>query len=479
MDMDMQARAGRGGTGGRGWSRREALAALAATAALPIVRPAGAAPPRVGIVGGGMAGVALAWLLDGVCEVVLLEARAALGGNVQTVELDLEGEAYSVDTGAQFFHPGPYPTYVKLLESLGLYPSATGASHAFPASITVQEPTELRPRFLSPVVPGRVWPVLAPWNSAGIQAFAVAFGAAKLREAANAPLSLTLGDWLPQLGLTAAQVDGMLLPWAASLYSGDIEQARSLSARSAMIFAAEALPDNPAEPIQYFVLNGGMIDALAAMASQFTTVQVHTGAVATGITRQSDGGLTVHCLNGLDVQVDQLVLASSGPPSLALLAGVSGTAVQRAALQGIEFHDAQLMLHTDPVYAPANPAFQSFLNCEVRGAFCEASMRMADVLVPPPQASAPSLWKSWVTHRQSLPAEVLHEAQFKHLLPTPASLYWQAVLRSRQGEGGIWFAGGYTLPFDSQETALLSALAVANGLGVASARSRSLNTAMA
>ena len=48
-------------------------------------------------------------------------------------------------------------------------------------------------------------------------------------------------DWLPTLGLSSYQWEGMLLPWAASLFSGIVEQARSLSARAAMIFAAEAL----------------------------------------------------------------------------------------------------------------------------------------------------------------------------------------------------------------------------------------------
>jgi hypothetical protein len=50
----------------------------------------------------------------------------------------------------------------------------------------------------------------------------------------------------------------MLLPWAASLFSGDIDQARGLSARAAMIFAASAVPANPLEPTVYYVLKHDM-----------------------------------------------------------------------------------------------------------------------------------------------------------------------------------------------------------------------------
>jgi predicted NAD/FAD-binding protein len=122
------------------------------------------------------------------------------------------------------------------------------------------------------------------------------------------------------------------------------------------------------------------------------------------------------------------------------------------------------MLHTDPAYAPADPKFWSFLNCEVQGDFCEASMSLAEVLVPPPGVNPPNLWKSWVTHRQNLPAQVVHEAHYKHVLSTPATIHSQSALRALQGQGGVWFAGGFTQPYDSQETALLSAMSVAEGL---------------
>ena len=465
---------GTGDSAAGGWRRRDALGALLGAATLPLMPRASAALPRVGIVGAGMAGVTLAWLLDGEFEVTLFEAQDSIGGNVKSVDLAVGGEPFIVDAGAQFFHPAPYPTYVKLLEFLGLYPPATAESHTFPASITVAAPGETTPRFVSPIVPTRLWPALVSWNQPALQAFATAFFVARARELAHAPWGLTLGDWLPTLGLPQAQWEGAILPWAASLFTGDIEQARNYSARAAMIFAAKALPANPADPLLYYVLERGMGEALTRMAAQFTTVQVLSGVPVTGISRVSPVGFTVHGGNGLDVAVDHLVMAASGPPTLALLQGVSGTVGQRAALAGIEFADATLMLHTDPVYAPGSAFFWSFLNCAVEGGFCEASMWLANVLTPPAQGSPPNLWKSWVTHRTQLPAQVLHEASYRHLVPTPASLLAQTALRARQGVGGIWFAGGYTLPYDSQETALLSAVSVALGLNPGGARLRAL-----
>jgi uncharacterized protein len=65
---------------------------------------------RTGIIGAGMAGVSLAWLLDGERDVVLLEAQPEIGGTVQSVAVDLDGQSFVVDIGAQYFNPGPYPS---------------------------------------------------------------------------------------------------------------------------------------------------------------------------------------------------------------------------------------------------------------------------------------------------------------------------------------------------------------------------------
>ena len=452
------------------WTRRDALRTLVSAAAVPPAFAAGAPRRRVGVIGGGMAGVSLAWLLDGERDVILLEARDAIGGNVQSVDITLDGHQVVVDMGAQYFHPGPYPVYTALLNYLGIYPPASSVpeqSHSFPASISLGEISEPAPRFISPVFPTRIWPVLAPWNFSGLIAFAVAFTAARERELRRESWTLTLEEWLPTLGLAREQWEGMILPWAASLFSGSIEQARTLSARGAMIFAARALPQNPFDPILYYVLNRGMAEALRRMTAQSSTLQVITSAPVRQISRHPGGGFRIHAKGGT-IAVDDLVLASSGPGTLRLLSSIPGTELQQAALRGIAFHDARLALHTDPAYVPAQEYLWSFLNCRIQGAYCEASMWLAPVITDVPPATATRLWKSWVTHRDRQPAHVLHATEFKHMLPTAATIRAQREVRSLQGRDGIWMAGGYLHPYDSQETALRSAIRVARGLGVTS-----------
>jgi predicted NAD/FAD-binding protein len=461
--------------------RRELLAALAATAALPICALAAAPPrPSVAIVGAGMSGVSLAWLLDGAFDVTLIEAHPSIGGNVQTVDVELDGSQFAVDLGAQYFHPALYPLYSLVLQHLGLGTPGSadpGLVHQFLASITVTAAGEPLPRFVSPVLPGRAWPLVVQWNAAGLSAFGIGFLAARIREQLRQSWDLTLGGWLPTLGLSQAQWEGMLLPWAASLFSGSVDQARGLSARAAMIFAAKALPPNPLDPIIYYALKPGMIEVLQRMLAECSTVNVTTGSPVVGVARRVGGGFTVHGLNRPPIDVDHLVLAASAPATKWLLEQLPGTAPQVAAMNGLEFHPALLALHTDPAYAPAAFGHRSFFNCEVEGAHCEASMWLAPVVPDTPATAQARLWKSWILHRSHPPAEILHQAAFMHMLPTPATLSAQEHVRSLQGLDGIWIAGGYLYPYDSQETALISALSVALGMQATTSRSAALAAA--
>ena len=204
-------------------SRRDVLRTLVAASGMPALVSAATQRPTVGIIGGGMAGVSLAWLLDGARDVVLLEARATdrrqhprRRGRSRRPRLRRRpGRAVLSSWAVSCIYRAPVVSRFVCRARRG--------THSFPASITVADPAEATPRFVSPIFWERTWPLQAPWNLAGVAAFGLGFQAAKVRELANASWWLTLEDWLPTLGLTQQQWEGMLLPWAASIFSGSIE----------------------------------------------------------------------------------------------------------------------------------------------------------------------------------------------------------------------------------------------------------------
>ena len=54
---------------------------------------------KVGIIGGGAAGLTAAWLLDQECEVVLFEKEARLGGHAHTIQVPYNGTIVPIEIG--------------------------------------------------------------------------------------------------------------------------------------------------------------------------------------------------------------------------------------------------------------------------------------------------------------------------------------------------------------------------------------------
>ena len=135
----------------RSFLRKGALAAIGLGISGERTSLSASSLPRVGIVGGGLAGVACGWLLDGVAEAVLFESRPSIGGHAHTIPVAVGNQEILVDVGAQFFSPGPHPAYSKLLELIGLTRPGDPTHDAIleaEMSITVMEAGQTPLRFV-------------------------------------------------------------------------------------------------------------------------------------------------------------------------------------------------------------------------------------------------------------------------------------------------------------------------------------------
>lgn len=418
--------------------------------------------PRVAVVGAGIAGVAAAWLLDGSTPVDLYEAGDRIGGNVETVEVDGPAGPVMIDAGAQYFHPRVYPTYTRLLRRFGLDPDDTsvGVSEA-PGTITLTDERG-EALFVSPRLPERVWPLAEPWNARPIAAFQTFADEGRTFELSDPAWTISVDEWLADLPVDEALRTGILLPWIASLNTARIDQARGFSARAAIIFMSRALGDGPLEAASYFTLDEGFGGVLDRMLAETSTVTVHRGRPVDAV--QPDGARPRVVDASRRVRhYDAVVIATPGEVAARLTDGS-----RRAALERFTYYDTHITLHRDPIYAHADPMYRSFLNAARSPTHCEVSMRLSDAVrgVTP----AAEVYKSWSTGRDRQPAEVLHTTEYRHVLIDGGTLAGQQELAGLQGRDGIWFAGAWTRPFDAQETALLSAMQVAEALAPDGAR---------
>jgi len=79
-------------------------------------------------VGTGIAGNVAAWKLAQRHEVTVFEADGRIGGHSHTVDVEVGGREYAVDTGFIVFNDRTYPNFVRLLDELGVASQATEMS---------------------------------------------------------------------------------------------------------------------------------------------------------------------------------------------------------------------------------------------------------------------------------------------------------------------------------------------------------------
>ncbi len=419
--------------------------------------------PRVAVVGGGIAGVSLAWLLDGACDVVLFEAQARLGGHAHTVEVEHRGHAVQADLGAQFFSPSLEPTFMHLLELIGVHDPAAhngGGTVTHDMGITLSEHGVTRPRFVSPMFWQRTWPLFAPWNLSSSLAF-FAFARAVRRFERDGDWSLSLDDWLRSVpGLGAEACARVILPWLAALSGCSIDAARTFSARAAVAPAARTLTDRlvASHSASHALIGlGGVVERLAASCS---TLSVRRSAAVLAIDH-TRGGPCVITADGRGEPVDHIVLAA---PPHALAASFAGDPDLQRPLQRFPWFRTRMVIHDQPTYMPDDRRMWSAYNPSITGGYCEASVWYGALRKPLSDGSAVGLFKSWASARAREPGGLLHSAEYKHPLHTPDYVRAQAEIEALQGRRNVWFAGSWTHDVDLQETALRSAMAVAQRL---------------
>jgi predicted NAD/FAD-binding protein len=87
---------------------------------------------KVAVVGGGVAGIVAAYLLQERFEVSLYERNAYIGGHTNTVIIEDGPDAGTpVDTGFIVFNERTYPNFIRFLGRLGVGRHASGMSFSY------------------------------------------------------------------------------------------------------------------------------------------------------------------------------------------------------------------------------------------------------------------------------------------------------------------------------------------------------------
>jgi predicted NAD/FAD-binding protein len=455
-----------------------ALATLSAGSALAGIDlvEAAAAPARragrrhrVAIIGAGAGGVAAAYFLAGSLDVDMFEARSKIGGHCDSHVVDYKGRRVIVDLGAQFFHPDTHPIYVTLLEELGLFdPSrpSSGDTLETPASLCIFPAAGGRPIFSSS------HPLSTLQRSLEFAGFAEAARQAVLEDMS---WETTVAEWIRSQPVSRSFKNQVAYPWITALIGCRREQALQASARSILQTFALSFSADIVQGATTCNSRIGLQGNLQRLLDRSPSVRLHLGTAVQALTH-SPGRWFVETPTGRHGPYRYVVLNAPACAGRHLLRPLKAFADLAALLDAYEYFDSRIVIHTDPTYVQRSRHNWAVYNAGVHGSECEGSVWYGALH---PSGAKLDVFKSWAERRRADPRKILLERRFKHPLIGRSAIQAGRALRPLQGRGGLYFSGQYTTGFDSQESAVYSAMKVAEMLAPGSHTLASLKARLA
>jgi predicted NAD/FAD-binding protein len=305
-------------------------------------------PLNIAVIGGGVAGIVAAYLLQRRHRVTLYEKNDYLGGHTHTITIPAGPDAGTpVDTGFIVLNDRTYPLFNRFLDQLNVpilasdmsfsyYCQASGfqyASHSL-NGMFAQRRNLINPGFLRMLLE------------------ILRFNRTASRElAAGRLVSLTLGSFLRQFHFSPRFRERYIIPMAAAIWSSPDEDIADFPMETfARFFSNHGLLTVSDQP-QWYVVKGGSQAYVAAFRAQFEGDIVLNADIA-GIRRAGDS-VTITTAGGDQRHLDHVVIATHADEALQLLA--DPTEDEKRLLGPWRYSRNRVILHSDPRFMPSNP----------------------------------------------------------------------------------------------------------------------------
>lgn len=427
---------------------------------------------RVAVVGGGVAGLTAAHVLQRECDVSLFEADDRLGGHAHTHELvDDDGATVNVDTGFIVFNRRTYPYLLRLFDELGVasqesdmsmsircqgcgleYAGGRGLAGIFPTWRTA-----LRVRYLR-----MLWEV-------------VRFHRRARAVLAHGDDQQTLDQFVTTYRFSSYFVAHFLTPLVAAVWSVAPEQAGRYPAAYLFQFLAHhGMLQVTGSPV-WRTVTGGSARYVELVAKGLTQVRV---SARVQDVRKVNNGVDI-TVDGSVEHYDAAVIATHAHQALAMLA--RPTELETRALGGVRYSNNLTLLHRDTSVLPRSRRAAASWNY-LGPAGCGSRRPLAHRRASPVSVDGQRVHVSYDLNRlqrlstatrylvtlndeATVPAEqIISRMAYEHPIYTPETRAAQALL-PQCSDHLLAFAGAYH-GWGFHEDGARSGVAAALSLGV-------------
>ena len=300
---------------------------------------------RIAIVGTGISAMTAAYLLHNEHELTVFDKADYIGGHTNTLDVELDGKTYPVDTGFIVFNDWTYPNFIKLIDKLGVPSRASTMSFSVACDRTgleynggsltglfAQKRNLVNPKFL------------------GMLRDIMRFNKLAKSFAEEGDEQMMMHEFADQHGLGEMFYDKYLIPIAASIWSADPRKV----ARFPMRFMAEFFRNhgmlNMWDRPQWRTIQGGSRTYMAELTRPFAD-RIRLSEAVTAVRRYEDH-VELDTERESGQRFDHVVLGCHSDQALRIL-GDDTTDDEQAALSAIPYQPNLAILHTDECVLPS------------------------------------------------------------------------------------------------------------------------------
>ncbi len=366
--------------------------------------------------------------------VTLFEAEPRLGGHARTVVAGRHGDQ-PVDTGFIVFNYVNYPHLMRLFRDLDVPVAKSDMSFAASigggrieyglkslSALFAQKSNLARPAFL------RMVRDLVRFNGAA--------------EALATDSSITLGEFMDQLGMGTWFRDYYLTPISGAIWSTPKEEIMDFPAQALVRFFRNHHLLQATGQHQWWTVQGGSIEYVTRLeqAMRRRGVDIRVAAPVDAV-RRTPGGIEV-IRGGHPEPFDEVVFATHSDDSLRMLA--DPTPAETAALGAVRYQPNEAVLHADASAMPKRRVTWSSWNYAERPGHDGGPIDLTywmNSLQPIPESDP-----LFVTLNSRAPIDerlVYDTATFRHPVYDLAALAAQGTIREINGDNSTWFCGAW------------------------------------
>jgi predicted NAD/FAD-binding protein len=309
---------------------------------------------RVAVVGSGVSGLVVAYLLDRRFDVTLFEADARLGGHVHTVTTTDGDATWAVDTGFIVYNERNYPLFTDLLARLGVATQPSSMSFSVRCDrtgleyngSTLRQLFAQRRNLFRPTFYRMVRDILR-------------FNREAPRAVAEGDARETLGEYLRRAGYGPEVREHYLVPMGSALWSIPRRSVLEMpTAFFVQFFEHHGMLTVDDRPEWRVVRGGSQRYVEALLAGLRATIRMRTPV--TSVRRVED-----HVLVDGE-RFDHVVLACHADQALTVLE--YATPAESAILGALPYQSNDVVLHTDTSVLPTRRRAWGAWNYHIRGA---------------------------------------------------------------------------------------------------------------